>query len=207
VKISVGVVLLPPAWIARRAIRASARLGSELRLGGRRAPHVTLAMACVDVRALGVLKERLRGAAGRAPLDLTIWRIRRVPSGRHVSVWYEIARTRDLLALHGDAVRALEPHRRGRATRASLALRSGETVSASTLRWIDRFPQEAAFGSYRPHITLGKGEPDPEWDLPLAFRARRLALFQLGPHCTCVRRLAEVRLGSLGRRAKARRVS
>jgi hypothetical protein len=193
--LAVDVVLLPPAAVSRRAIAASARLRGPLRLGPRAVPHVSLAMATVAAADLPSVVAWLRDAAPRfAPLALEIPRVEGHASGRHVTAWYDIERTRDLMALHYEAVAVLEDLRSGTPHRRMLALGPGERVSASSLRWIQRFGTDAFGLRYHPHITLGYGAPAPEPALPIRFRASRLALFQLGSHCTCARRLAEVRL-------------
>jgi 2'-5' RNA ligase len=197
--VSVDVVLLLPGALAARARRLSARLDPRLRLGPHAAPHITLAMATVRRDTLPALWHWLADAGRRTPaLELTVTRIAAVPGPRRVSLWYEIARTPALDALHGEAVRVLEGQRQGEPGRKTLVLRPGERVSASTLRWIAEFGREAAFARYRPHVTLGY-VPRAHARLPeephgRLFRAARLALFQLGNHCTCARRLAAVRL-------------
>lgn len=147
-------------------------------------------MACVPASALDTIAASLGDTERRRiPIELRITRSLAVPGPHHVNAWYEIERTRELLALHREALALLTAHRLPRrARREMLAVRTGERVSASTLRWIDRFAVDAAGPRYRPHITLGYGEP--ETTAPFTFRGNRLALYQLGNHCTCARRLA-----------------
>jgi 2'-5' RNA ligase len=190
--VAVDVVVVPPAAIRRRALARNRGLSSELRLGPHAVPHISLAMATVRASALPALAMWLTEAARRfLPLELTIRGVRVQPGSRHTSVWYEIASTPELRALHREAVRRLESHREGRATRATLLVGPRIPVGASTLRWIRRFAEDAAFARFRPHVTLGYGDGSPDPALPLPFRASRLAIFQLGNHCTCARLLAE----------------
>jgi hypothetical protein len=155
-------------------------------------------MATIATRDVPAAVTWLRDAACRfEPLALTIPRVEGRTSGRHVTAWYEVERTRELMALHYEAVAVLEDLRAAKPLRRMLALRAGERVSASSLRWIERFGTDAFGVRYRPHITLGYGLPAPERGLPIHFRASRLALFQLGSHCTCARLIAARRLASL----------
>jgi 2'-5' RNA ligase len=175
------VVLLPSAPVARRAIAASRRLKSDVRLGPRALPHVTLAMAAVRRDDLPALTGALQSLARtrRAP-RLRILRTVAVPGRGHPKAWYVLPRTGPLLRLHRAAWRALLPHRR---------------ASASLPRYVRRF--EAYSGArYRPHITLGHGRPAPERGLPWRFRPAALALCQLGDHCTCARLLWKSRFAA-----------
>jgi len=197
--LAVDIVLLPPAEVSRRAIAASRRLASALRLGPGRLPHLTLAMACIESDALPAVAALLRAIASRRPaLEITLEGTIGVPGPAHVSVWYAARRTRALMALHRDCMKALSPHRRKRVPAAAFAAAPGEPVSPSALRWVRRFEEEAAFERYRPHITLGYGRPGPDSAFPSTFPGRRLALCHLGNHCTCVRILTEARLAASG---------
>jgi 2'-5' RNA ligase len=185
-------VLVPPARVQKRAIGASRRLRSAIRLGPRAVPHVTLAMAVVPASALEAIVAGLRDAALRhLPIEVTVRGAVGVPGSRHVNAWLEIARSPELLRLHQDALLLLNAHRlRQRAQRGMLAVLSGERVAKSTLRWIDHFADDSAGRRYRPHITLGQGQPAAT--AAFTFRANGLGLYQLGNHCTCARPIAEV---------------
>jgi 2'-5' RNA ligase len=195
----VGLVLLPPAAVSRRAMAQSRGLGSALRLGPGARPHITLAMACVPRGALPRLSAWLREHARRTPpLEVTLESTAAVEGPRHVTAWYTARRTRDLAALHRACVAAVAALPRRRPTAEAFARRGGERPSASSLRWVARYADDAAGARYRPHVTLGYGRPDGDPALPLTFTARRVALCHLGPHCTCARILAEARLGGRG---------
>jgi 2'-5' RNA ligase len=194
--LAVGLVLLPPAAVARRAIAKSRALDGDLRLGPRARPHITLAMGCVDAEAIAQLAASLRELAQRtAPFEVVVESATAFETPRHVTAWYTVRRTRALATLHRACVRAVDalPHRR--ATPAAFIRPRGQGVSASAIRWVARYSEDAAFARYRPHITLGYGRPEEDPALPVTFTARRLALCHLGSHCTCAKILAEARLG------------
>jgi len=150
-------------------------------------------MGCVPRGAIATIGSALRDIARRhLPLELVVTAARGVRSSRHVNAWYEIERTRALLALHREALSIVETHRVSRRPhRDMFAVAADERVSASTLRWVSRFSEDSSGAAFRPHVTLGRGEPARV--SPFTFRATTLALFQLGGHCTCRRLLIETR--------------
>lgn len=195
--VAVAFVLLPPAPVARRAVALSRALGSELRLGPRARPHITLAMACVPAAAVPGLVAALWTIAGRTPpLPLTVEAVIGHRSARHVTAWYTIGGTRALSALHRNCLAAAAAVPRRRPTAGAFVRPPGRMISASARRWVARFAEDASLRRYRPHVTLGRGVPPADPALPLRFRARRLALCHLGPDCTCAAVLAETRLRS-----------
>jgi hypothetical protein len=68
-----------------------------------------------------------------------------------------------------------------------------ETVNKSTLLWIENFPAESVYEKFFPHITLGYGQTTLE-NLPIDFKVPKIALCQLGNHCTCRKVLASAEL-------------
>ena len=200
--LAVDIVLLPPTSIARQCVALSRRLGSELVLGPRAWPHLTLAMACVDMDDLPAIAAGLRAlAGGTAPFDVTLSGTRAITGSSHVTAWYEARRTRPLSNLHRASVALLAPYRRARAPEAAFARVGGEQVSASSRRWVSRFEKDASGARYRPHVTLGYGTPPAA--PALQFPARRLALCWLGNHCTCALVLAEARIRAKDRNRAA----
>ena len=109
-----------------------------------------------------------------------------------MNAWYYVDCPPGLRRLHARLMQALAPYLEKRAPRSEMFW-ARRPVSRSTRGWVRHFA-DAAYGRYRPHITLGSGRPRPEDDLPRAFLARRLAVYQLGDHCTCARPLFEARL-------------
>jgi len=193
-RVAVDIVLLLPSRVARRAIADSARQQSAIRLGPRALPHITLAMASVDASAVPDLAAALRACARRMlAFRVTLAGPAAVRSSRHVTTWYHARRSRSLSALHRACVRLLAPHRFASAPPAAFVRRRGEAISASSRRWVAHFVEDAAGRHYRPHVTIGRGAPSSA-PKTVTFRARRLALCQLGNHCTCARVLAEARL-------------
>lgn len=64
-------------------------------------------------------------------------------------------------------------------------------IDQLTLDWTNEYSEVSAGLDYRPHITLGVGYPRSTPSLPVSFIANKLAIFQLGPYCTCKKMLAK----------------
>jgi 2'-5' RNA ligase len=203
-RVAVDIVLLPPARVSRRAIADSRRLHSDIRLGRSSRPHITLAMANVDAAALPELAAALREAARHVlAFDVSLVGPAAVQSSKHVTTWYHARRSRALMALHRRCLRLLSPYRRPGLRASGFVRRRGERVSASSMRWVRRFAEDAAGVRYRPHITIGRGALPRAARRHESFLARRLALCRLGNHCTCAEVIAEARLAT--RSTKSRR--
>ena len=57
-------------------------------------------------------------------------------------------------------------------------------VNEVPLFWVKGFAKTSVRENYKPHITLGVGEPKL-LSVPVQFRASKLALCHLGNYCTC----------------------
>jgi hypothetical protein len=93
---------------------------------------------------------------------------------------FEIERTEPLQSLHEAVMRELKPYLSYGVT-ADMVL--SPPISESTLRWIGKYPENAAFEGFFPHITIGYGEI-ADFSFPREFAVSNLALFHLGNHCT-----------------------
>jgi hypothetical protein len=68
-----------------------------------------------------------------------------------------------------------------------------EEVAASTLLWIKNYRKKSSFEFFFPHITIGYGQVENHFQ-PETFAASKLALCQLGNHCTCRKILVSIKL-------------
>ena len=64
-------------------------------------------------------------------------------------------------------------------------------INLVTINWVQNFLDNASFNNFHPHITLGLGKIDFEWE-PLPLKINTLACFQLGNYCTCRKELFKV---------------
>jgi 2'-5' RNA ligase len=199
-RIAVALAFLPPAAVSRLVVTANRRLPSAaIRLGPTARPHITLAMACIDRRAVPEIAEQLAQLADAEPaVEVTLTRAVTIEGSGHATAWLEAALSRGLRRWHRLAVTLLESYRRPGPRAAGFAPGPGR-VSASARRWVRRYAQDAALAHYRPHITIGYGDAPTVPHLPIPFLARRIVLCHLGNHCTCARVLAERHLLTSGR--------
>lgn len=184
-RIAVDAVLLPSKTMTDKAIEANRLLSDSAIVLGKesRLPHISLAMGCIETGDISDIKGVLRQIAEECDLDrLRIAGIHIATNsiGEKVSS-FEIERTEPLQFLHEAVMRGLKPYLSYRVT-ADMVL--SPPISESTLRWIGKYPEKAAFEDFSPHITIGYGEIGV-FSFPHEFFVSKLALFHLGNHCTC----------------------
>ena len=66
-------------------------------------------------------------------------------------------------------------------------------INNATIIWIKKYLKNSAFDNFNPHITIGFGEIE-KINLPINFKAEKLALFQTGNYITCRKNLFTTRL-------------
>ncbi|HET8761567.1 MAG TPA: 2'-5' RNA ligase family protein [Nitrospiria bacterium] len=159
-------------------------------------PHVSLAMGCVREEEISAIANVLDAlAAAHPPIELapTGFHVRQSRTGYLVASM-ELARTAPLQALHETVMRGVDPLlSRDAAPEMFVA---PESISSSTIQWVNAYDSAASFDRFWPHITLGMGALPDDAIPPAPGLASRLALCQLGPHCTCRRVLVEAALRS-----------
>lgn len=196
---AVDVVLLPDEAMTEDAIQANAELvkkfGKKIVLDKKNClPHISLAMGCVDEEDIASVDKILRSIAKELSLgDLTIlgMRVSENSAGEKVSA-FEVGETKELQLLHETVMEKLAPYL-SRDVTSDMVCAEGE-VEESTLRWIKNYREKSSFGKFFPHITIGYGELSNFLSFPIKFAASRLALSQLGNHCTCRKILASIEL-------------
>jgi 2'-5' RNA ligase len=171
--------------MTEKAIQANRLLSSREIILGKEIclPHISLAMGCIEKADIS----KIRGVLGQIAEKCELGRLK-IPGigvetnhiGRKVS-YFEIERTEPLQLLHEAVMRRLKPYLTHGVT-ADMVL--SPPISESTLRWIENYPEKAAFENFRPHITIGYGQID-HFSFPKEFDVSNLALFHLGNHCTC----------------------
>jgi len=197
--VAVDVAILPPPDVMARAIACSAALprnGSDgLQLDAAHLPHITLTQQFVRYEDLdGVYAEIDEVLEAQSPLRLRI-----TGSGQSGNtLWMAVERTPELLDLHERMMKALKNlERTGGSHHAFL----DGTGRIADVHWVGGFRQEAAFGAFTPHITVGHGQlPKVE---PMAFEATAIAVCHLGRFCTCRRVLRAWELKRAGEAVRA----
>ena len=179
--VALDVAILPPPDVMARAIAASAALprdGSErLVLDAAHLPHITLTQHLVRYEELdGVYAEIDEVLENQRPLPLSI-----TGGGQSGNtLWMTVERTQALLELHERLMKALKDLERPNGD--AHAFLDGGRVG--DLHWVAGFRQQASFGAYTPHITLGHGAHPPLIER-MTFEATSIAACHLGRFCTC----------------------
>lgn len=188
-KKAVDVVLLPDEAMTDKAIEANAELvkkfGKKIVLNKKNClPHISLAMGCVDEEDIASVERILRSIAKECSLsDLTVSGVRSAgdSAGEKVSV-FEVGETKELQLLHKTVMERMAPYLSCDVS-SDMVCAEGE-VEESTLLWIKNYRGKSSFDKFFPHITIGYGELS-NCSFAMKFTASRLALSQLGNHCTC----------------------
>lgn len=197
-KKAVDVVLLPAAEIAERAIKANAELvegfGAEIVLDKEKCmPHISLAMGCIDdgdIAEIGSILEKIASQCRVGELTISGVRVSENSKGEKVSC-FEVAKTSQLQSLHERVME--EMARYFRYDVCEDMLYGAEEIAESTLSWIKDYGEKSSFENFQPHITIGYGQMEDE-AFVAKFVASKLAVCQLGNHCTCRRILAGIAL-------------
>ena len=182
--IAIDVAILPPEPVRQLAVALNSRLSPErskgLRLDADHLPHITLTQQFVPSDRLEAVLDRISTTV-RSIGALTLYSPGARTSGD--TVWLGIEPALPLLALHRLLMDALAEFEQGKGGRPA-AFVDGDARPAD-VRWVNNYRANAAFDSYRPHITLGHGDA-PQVD-PLRFEATEVAACHLGRFCTCRR--------------------
>jgi 2'-5' RNA ligase len=195
---AVDVVLLPDKTMTDRAIEANAELvrkfGRKIVLNKENClPHISLAMGCIDEKDIAAIKNILEEIASTSSLeDLKVAGIHTVtnPVGEKVSA-FEVERTKKLQSLHEEVMEKLSPYLTYNIT--TDMIYGDEEVAETTLLWIKNYREKSSFANFSPHITIGYGEIK-KGPFPIKFFPSKLALCQLGNHCTCREILASIKI-------------
>ena len=194
-KIAINVVLLPPdpetdmilEWNQTlcKARPANIALGKLQYL-----PHISMVMGCIREDQLDEASALLQAIAGKHnALALQVPNIRTVSTASgNTIITLDINLTLELAALHESLVGAFRPLLTQDADEA--ALNDIPPISPDAIAWINHFIPDQCFDHFWPHITLGFGDPPPDFR-PISFQGSRLAICHLGNYCTCRTILAE----------------
>ncbi len=191
-----NVVLLPEPEIARKAIRASqelAALDTEFTLGPESpSPHLSLYMFRAEEEKLPAIIEKLQSIAARTE-SLSFESNQYVQDEGYIDADYQ--KTNAVRELQQTVVGAINPLRDGLRPRDEAKLEHIDAVAQQNLRQFGDWRIDELF---RPHITFARFKnrlPIPLEDMgaPTAFNGRypKLALFEMGPNGTCVRKIKE----------------
>ncbi len=190
-QIAADVVLLPDEAMMSRAMEINRQLIAshrpEIVLNRTDClPHISLAMGGIDETDVTIIQKRLESLAEKTSVrQLRIMGVIASVNARgETTSLLDVDRTEELQALHELVMGEMTPFFRYEVSEAMIY---DDVVTGTTLDWIRTYPQKAAYGHFRPHITIGYGQVPAGLSFPIPFRVARLALCHLGNHCTCRR--------------------
>ena len=189
-KIAIDVVLIPPDNVIQLAIdinKTFPETGAENYVLDAKTciPHITLLMGLITReqipevgRKLGVLAEKF------SALNLTITHAKSSarPDGKVLS-GFEIEKTAELQKFHETILNEMSSIFTYDGVEKEMFY-TPPPVNEVPMFWVQGFAKTSVRENYKPHITLGVGEPKQEIT-PVQFTASKLALCHLGNYCTC----------------------
>lgn len=201
--IAINVLVKPDAALAARALALNARLRvaypAGFALGEGHAPHLTVLQRYVrraelDAALAAVARVVARSSVPGATLQAT--GLYAAPFAGLGMAAIRVAPSPALLALQADLVAALAPFTVASAGPEAFAPEpGGAPVNEATVAYVRDFVPRSSGVRYVPHVTVGVGAADAVATIvaapfaPAAFRAERVAVFQLGDFGTARRRL------------------
>ena len=196
---AVDIALLPPPHITNLAIQINTELvrnfASQIVLDQTNClPHISVAMGCIDREnipaAKNVLKE-ITEQIGLEDLTITGLDVTEHFASSQVSS-FEIEKSAPLQKLHENIMSQMLPYL---TSRVKADMLFDDDVADSTLVWIKNYRENASFGNFYPHITLGYGKAQYK-KLPIKFKPEKIAICHLGNHCTCRKVIFEIDLNT-----------
>lgn len=191
-----GIVLLPDAELAAKAIRASKELeplGTEFVLGEERnIPHASLYLVMLRTEDLPTVEQKLAAAAAKTT-RLALEADQYMQAVGYIDANY--IKTPAVIALHEQIVADISPLRDGLRPESAKKLASATGLAKQN---IEQYGDHRIGELFRPHLTFTRfanHQPIPLEDMgaPTAFSGTfvALALCELGDHGTCVRKIQE----------------
>ncbi len=189
-KIAIDVVLIPPDNVIQLAIdinKIFPETGAENYVLDAKTciPHITLLMGLITReqvpeigRKLGALAEKFSALN----LKITHAKTSARPDGKKLS-GLEIEKTPELQKLHETILDEMSSIFTYDGVEKEMFF-TPPIVNEVPMFWVQGFAKTSVREKYKPHITLGVGEPKKEIT-PVQFTASKLALCHLGNYCTC----------------------
>lgn len=197
--VAIDVLLEPDKTMTAAAEAVNVRLRQDFPAGyeldAMHAPHVTLLQRFVRWKDLdAVTRAVARVVAAEPPAAITMR-----ATGLDYVMWGGVAvtaltveRSPDLMRLHRRVVEAVAPYAVDGGTAAAFA---NADANAETIGWVASFVPKSSGTAYQPHVTAGVASEDfakrlkTESFEPVTFKARDVAVYQLGNFGTAAKKL------------------
>lgn len=206
---AIDIVLLPPPALQKAVMAFNQSLvptQGPIRFKSPDAPsgdglgvvHLSLAMGVVpDTPLLNLIGEIISTAAAFPPMDLAVKGHRifseHEPWPLH---WLEIEKTHLLDRLHRKMLDTIEGSLDTRFSANAFYCEAEEELPVRTIEYVRDYAATHSGAAFEPHFTMGIGDADGQL-LPAAgstFRFDTIAIYQMGPWCTCREEIARVTL-------------
>ncbi len=189
-KIAIDIVLIPPDEVLQFAIDINKTFSDTAAenyvLNPKTCiPHITLLMGLITKAQVPEVGRKLSELAKKfSALNLTITHAKSStrPDGKTLS-GLEIQKTPELQKLHETILDEMSSIFTYDGVEKEMFL-TPPPVNKVSMFWVQGFAKTSVREKYKPHITLGVGEPKQEIT-PVQFTASKLALCRLGNYCTC----------------------
>ncbi|PIN75921.1 hypothetical protein COV18_01940 [Candidatus Woesearchaeota archaeon CG10_big_fil_rev_8_21_14_0_10_37_12] len=198
-QIAIDVALIPPDDITQLAIKINKTFSDTVAenyvLDVKTCiPHITLAMGLITEEQVSEVSKKLEVLAKKfSALVLKITHIKTSarPDGKVIS-GLEIERTPELQKFHETILDEMNSIFTYDNVQKEMFY-SPPPVNEIPMFWVKGFAKTSVRENYKPHITLGVGEPKDIIN-PVKFVASKLALCHLGNYCTCRKVLFSTKL-------------
>ncbi|PIR03912.1 MAG: hypothetical protein COV59_01860 [Candidatus Magasanikbacteria bacterium CG11_big_fil_rev_8_21_14_0_20_39_34] len=140
-------------------------------------PHLSLFMGVLSSLQEDMVKKEMKQITKTfSGLDLCIPRIE--------NNWIYLEKTDDLQTLQKNIAKNIEPHVTHDAQNSDFFVDENEVITPDCYPWVNNFFTDYSFDNFVPHITTWSKTPF-SINLPLSFKAERIALCHVGKFNTC----------------------
>ena len=185
-KVAIDITLVIPPEIEAICFELNKQSNKSkyVSFGDGNKPHISLAMGAVNKEDLNKIEDELKNKIGNIyKLDLSILELK-VHKFRDYFIYDFSVSLTDKICME-----VVEKYSSGETT--IEMFNENEKVDELTVSWTNTYKETSAGENYKPHITLGAGIPENVPQLPIDFKVKEIAIFQLGPFCTCKNKLEE----------------
>lgn len=182
---AIDIVLIPSNLVIDYALALNQNLEqSPLRLSREKAmPHISLAMAVVKESNLQEISYKLNQLQKNFSIELEIDHKFMDNSGDLVT-GLGIRKSPELMLIHQEAVNLLKPYAEQISPDTKEVFAGADLINyPQPCKWVIDYISKHSAENFNPHITIGFGDIG---DITKQkFFSETLALYHLGPYCTC----------------------
>ncbi len=194
-KIAIDIVLMLPEEIEKICIELNKESDKSRYVSflDDNRPHISLGMGNINKDDLSIIENELQiKLSSLTALDLSILELKTHSFRDYYIYDFSISLNEKIKNLHTICMEVIEKYTISKSTIDMFDEK--ERIDELTLGWTNMYKEKSSGENYKPHITLGVGIPQNTPSLPIEFQVDKIAIFQLGPLCTCKNKLTEFSL-------------